>query len=74
MTEIKLHQKIKTCWGFAIKVYPVPIEKGNNPKCKIEIDYQGTKRQGTQVYKQDRVLHNKINEIYEAYYYKLINS
>ena len=71
---MKPHQRIKLCWDFAIKVYPVPIQSGVNPKCKIEIDYQGTKRQGTQIYKQDRVLHNKIIEIYEAYYNKLMNS
>lgn len=70
---MKQHQKIKLCWDFAIKVYPVPIQTGVNPKCKIEIDYQGTKRQGTEIYKQDIKLYNKIIEIYEAYYQKLMS-
>jgi hypothetical protein len=38
---------IKYCWDNDIKIYIVPIDKTRNPKCKIEIDYQGSKRQGT---------------------------
>lgn len=69
---MKPHQRIKLCWDFAIKVYPVPIQSAANSKCKIEIDYQGTKRQGEKIYKQDAELYNKIIEIYEAYYNKLM--
>ena len=71
MVEIK---EIKYCWDNDIKIYPVPIlkHKGKKrPDCKIEINYQGTKRQGTEIYKQDSKLYNKIKELYKAYYKKL---
>lgn len=67
--------KMKYCLDNDIKVYPVPVKNSNGhkrPECKIEIDYQGTKRQGTLIYKQDSKLYDKILEIYKAYYNKLI--
>lgn len=73
---MELYKKIKYCWEMQIKVYPVPVNnsEGNRlPRCKIEIDYQGTKRQGTEVYKQELKMYDKIDEIYEAYYKKLIS-
>lgn len=57
-----------------IRIYPVPVPYSNgnqNPKCKIEIDYQGKIRQGDTIYKQDRVMYNKIKELYLAYYEKV---
>ena len=63
--------KIQYCWDNDIKIYPVPIQTGNSPKCKIEINYQGNKRQGTEIYKQDAKLYAKITELYNAYYDKL---
>ena len=66
--------KIKYCWDNDIKIYPVPVlrsEGHKSPRCKIEIDYQGSKRQGEQIYKQDNNLYNKIIELYCFYYDKL---
>lgn len=63
---------IKYCWANDIKIYPVPIDKTRNPKCKIEIDYQGSKRQGTEIYRQDVKMYEKIEELYNAYYDKLV--
>ena len=68
--------KVKYCWEMQIKVYPVPVSGSNgfkSPKCKIEIDYQGTKRQGTEVYRQDVKMYDKIEELYNAYYDKLVS-
>lgn len=67
--------KIKYCWDNDIKIYPVPVPRSNGhkrPNCKIEIDYQGNKRQGTEIYKQDTRLYAKITELYNAYYDKLV--
>lgn len=66
--------KIKYCWDNDIKIYPVPVPRsgGNKrPNCKIEIDYKGSKRQGTEIYKQDTKLYDKITQLYEVYYEKL---
>ncbi len=68
-----MKNKIKYCWDNDIKIYPVPIQglKGQRPDCKIEIDYQGKKRQGQETYKQDGNLYDKITQLYNAYYEKL---
>jgi hypothetical protein len=66
--------KIQYCWDNDIKIYPVPVARSNGhkrPNCKIEIDYQGNKRQGTEIYKQNTKLYAKITELYNAYYEKL---
>jgi hypothetical protein len=71
---MKDHKKIRYCWDRDIRIYPVPVPYSNgnqNPKCKIEIDYQGKIRQGDTIYKQDRTMYNKIKELYLAYYEKI---
>ena len=71
---MKDYKKIRYCWDMDIRIYPVPVPYSNgnqNPKCKIEIDYQGKIRQGDTIYKQDRTMYNKIKELYLAYYEKI---
>lgn len=66
---------ISFCLKNDIKIYPIPVPRSNGhkkPNCKIEIDYQGSKRQGTEIYKQDLKLYDKIRSLYKAYYDKLV--
>jgi len=67
--------EMQYCLNNDIKIYPVPVPRSNGhkkPNCKIEIDYKGSKRQGTEIYKQDVHLYNKIRSLYTAYYNKLV--
>jgi len=62
------------CNYNGIKIYAVPLEKkykdgkyGKN-LCVIEIDQQGIKKRGTQLYKQETQLTDKILELYVHFF------
>ena len=68
---------IKKCLDNGITIYPIAIDKyyhlGKKKinYVKIEINVNGAKKIGTEVYKQDETLTNKIHQLYETLSLKL---
>lgn len=73
MKQDKIFEAFKTCNNAGIIIYPVPVDefyyegKKRIPKVKIEVSIDGSKRLGTQLYKQNEELYNKICELYLHY-------
>ena len=65
-----MYKKIKKCWDNGITIYPIPTEemyfvgKKKRPYVRIEINANGKKKQGTELYKQEEQLTNKIHQLY----------
>jgi hypothetical protein len=69
---------IKNCLNNGITIYPIVVEdiyfEGKRKKnyVKIEINVNGTKKIGSDKYKQDETLTNKVHELYEVLNLKLV--
>ena len=69
----KTMEAFKWCIENGITIYPICLQefymegKRKINKVKIEININGSKLQGKQIYKQDQELHNKISELYLHY-------
>lgn len=73
----KVFEAFKKCNEAGILIYPVPIDeyyydnKRKLPKVKIEIAFGSKKKLGTQIYKQNEELYQKIKELYLHYVDKI---
>jgi hypothetical protein len=69
---------IKNCLNNGITIYPIVVNdiyfEGKRKKnyVKIEINVNGTKKLGSDKYKQDETLTIKIHELYEVLNLKLV--
>ena len=69
---------IKNCLNNGITIYPIVVNdiyfEGKRKKnyVKIEINVNGTKKIGSDKYKQDETLTIKIHELYEVLNLKLV--
>ena len=69
---------IKNCLNNGITIYPIVVKdiyfEGKRKKnyVKIEINVNGTKKIGSDKYKQDETLTNKVHELYEVLNLKLV--
>lgn len=69
----KTMEAFRWCVENGITIYPICLQEYYNDgkrkinKVKIEININGSKIQGKQVYKQDQELNDKISELYLHY-------
>jgi Mrp family chromosome partitioning ATPase len=69
---------IKNCQNNGITIYPIVVNdiyfEGKRKKnyVKIEINVNGAKKLGSDKYKQDETLTNKVHELYEVLNLKLV--
>ena len=69
---------IKNCQNNGITIYPIVVNdiyfEGKRKKnyVKIEINVNGAKKLGSDKYKQDETLTEKIHELYEVFNLKLV--
>jgi hypothetical protein len=69
---------VTKCLSNGITIYPIVIEdtyhvgKRKYNYVKIEINVNGAKKIGSDKYKQDETLTNKIHELYEVLNLKLV--
>jgi hypothetical protein len=69
---------IKNCLNNGITIYPIVVNdiyfEGKRKKnyVKIEINVNGAKKIGSDKYKQDETLTNKVHELYEVLNLKLV--
>ncbi len=59
---------ISYCFAKGIKVIVVPQRPGKNPDVKLQIHTPNKIIHGNQVYKQDKTLWDKVNQLYNYYY------
>ena len=55
---------ISWCFKNDIKIIIKPIAKTGKPDAMLEIHRQGRIQTGKEIYRQDKKLHNKIEELY----------
>jgi len=55
---------ISWCFKNNIKIIIKPLSKTGKPDAVIEIHREGSIQTGKEVYRQDKKLHNKIEELY----------
>jgi len=69
---------IKNCLNNGITIYPIVIDESYHigkrkvNYVKIEINVNGIKKIGSDKYKQDETLTNKVHELYEVLNLKLV--
>ena len=69
----KVMEAFRWCVENGITIYPICLQDYYNEgkrkinKVKIEVNINGSKIQGKQVYKQDQELNDKISELYLHY-------
>ena len=69
---------MKNCLNNGITIYPIVIDdtyfvgKRKINYVKIEINVNGAKKIGSDKYKQDETLTNKVHELYEVLNLKLV--
>ena len=70
------------CYDNNITIYPVPSKelytvtkmvygkkkKVSLPKCRVEVNLDGHKKLGTELWEQDDEMYNYIDKLYEYYY------
>ena len=59
-----IRKAISWCFKNNIKVIVKPLTKTRRPEVKLEIHRQGRIQIGNETYRQDKILHKKIEELY----------
>ncbi len=82
MVDLKQLQIRSWCFDNNITIYPVPTKemytvtkmvngrrkKVSIPKCVVEVNLDGMKKRGTEVWEQDEEMYEYIQKLYDYYY------
>lgn len=75
-------ERVSWCFDNNITIYPVPTKemytvnkmvngrrrKVSLPKCLVEVNLDGMKKRGTEVWEQDEEMYQYIQKLYDYYY------
>jgi len=75
-------RRVSWCFDNNITIYPVPVKetytvvkmvngrkrKVSLPKCLVEVNLDGMKKRGTEVWEQDEEMYQYIQKLYDYYY------
>lgn len=73
MESLEMHKVRKACWEKSCYVIVKPQQQGRNPDTKLIMSMQGYNKTGTQIWKQDDKMWEKVDEIYLYMYERLHN-